>query len=41
LNIVNATRVLGLLTLIGSIIIVAYPELIIKKPVPEDIFEAI
>jgi len=41
MNIVIATRALGLLTLIAGIIIVLYPELITKKPVPEDTFEAI
>lgn len=41
MNIVIATRVVGLLVLIAGIIIVANPELITKKPVPEDTFEAI
>jgi len=41
MNLVIATRALGLLTLIAGIIIVAYPELITKKPVPEDTYEAI
>ena len=41
MNIATVSRVLGLLTLIAGIIIVANPELITKKPIPADTFEAI
>ncbi len=41
MNFVLVTRVAGFIMLIAGIIVVANPELITNKPVPEDTFEAI
>lgn len=41
MNIISAARVVGLIVLIAGIVIVANPELITQKPIPDDTFEAI